>query len=134
MGLVENAQFVSDPYNGGISAFGVKTSSLDMNYLFIYCTTGILGCCMMALILLVLGVSLYKNRAQEYGGYYLVLFFTLLFYAFWETVLFTYRFWAMLVPHVILLYGACRKKEKAEKVSNLVKEELLYGKVVVYGR
>ena len=134
MGFVENAQFVSDPYNGGISAFGVKTSSLDMNYLFIYCTTGILGCCMMALILLVLGVSLYKNRAQEYGGYYLVLFFTLLFYAFWETVLFTYRFWAMLVPHVLLLYGACRKKERAEQVSNLVREELLYGKAVIYGR
>ena len=110
MGFVENAQFVSDPYNGGISAFGVKTSSLDMNYLFIYCTTGILGCCIMAFILIILGVSLYKNKAQEYGGYYLVLFFTLLFYAFWETILFTYRFWAMLVPHVILLYGAYRKK------------------------
>ena len=110
MGFVENAQFISDPYRGGISAFGVKTSSLDMNYLFIYCTTGILGCCMMAFILIILGVSLCRNRAQEYGGYYLVLFFTLLFYAFWETVLFTYRFWAMIVPHVILLYGANRKK------------------------
>ena len=110
MGFVENAQFISDPYNGGISAFGVKTSSLDMNYLFIYCTTGILGCCMIASVLIILGVSLYKNRAQRYGGYYLVLFVTLLFYAFWETILFTYRFWAMIVPHVILLYGANREK------------------------
>lgn len=108
MGFVENAQFVSDPYNGGLSAFGVKTSSLDMNYLFIYCTTGILGCCLVAFILIILGVSLYKNRGQRYGGYYLVLYICLLFYAFWETILFTYRFWAMIVPHVILLYGAYR--------------------------
>lgn len=109
MGFVENAQFVNDPYNGSISAFGVRTSSLDMNYLFIYCTTGILGCCMMAAILIILGVSLYKNRGQRYGAYYLVLYFSLLFYAFWETILFTYRFWAMIVPHVILLYGACKE-------------------------
>ncbi len=110
MGFVENAQFVSNPNNGGLSAFGVKTSSLDMNYLFMYCTTGILGCCMMAFILIILGVSLYKNREQRYGGYYLVLYICLLFYAFWETILFTYRFWAMIVPHVILLYGAGRGK------------------------
>ena len=131
MGFVENAQFISDPYNGGISAFGVRTSSLDMNYLFIYCTTGILGCCMMAFILIILGVSLYKNRAQKYGGYYLVLFFTLLFYAFWETILFTYRFWSMIVPHVILLYGAYRTKAGHDKTMD--KEKLKYGKALIYG-
>lgn len=111
MGFVENGEFVSDPYNGGISAFGVKTSSLDMNYLYIYCTTGIMGCCVMALVLVILGISLYRNKEQKYGGYYLILYFCLLFYAFWETVLFTYRFWAMIMPHVILLYGAYREKK-----------------------
>ena len=110
MGFVENAAFISDPYNNSLSAFGVETSSLDMNFLYIYCTTGILGCCMMAVILIILGVGLYKNRGQKYGGYYLVLFITLLFYAFWETILFTYRFWVMIIPHVILLYGANREK------------------------
>ena len=112
MGFVENGEFVSDPYNGGISAFGVKTSSLDMNYLYIYCTTGIMGCCIMALVLVILGISLYRNKEQKYGGYYLILYFCLLFYAFWETVLFTYRFWAMIMPHVILLYGAYREKNE----------------------
>ena len=106
MGFVENGAFISDPYNANLSAFGVQTSSLDMNFLYIYCTTGILGCCMMASILIILGVSLYKNRRERFGGYYLVLFITLLFYAFWETILFTYRFWGMIIPHVILLYGA----------------------------
>lgn len=113
MGFVENGAFISDPYNANLSAFGVQTSSLDMNYLYIYCTTGILGCCMMASILIILGVSLYKNRGEKYGGYYLVLFITLLFYAFWETILFTYRFWGMLIPHVILLYGANREENGA---------------------
>ena len=115
MGFVENGAFISDPYNANLSAFGVKTSSLDMNYVYVYCTTGILGCCLMASILIILGVSLYKNRAQEYGGYYLALFVTVLFYAFWETVLFTYRFWAMIVPHVILLYGANREKARRSR-------------------
>ena len=114
MGFVENGAFISDPYNANLSAFGVQTSSLDMNFLYIYCTTGILGCCMMASILIILGVSLYKNRREKYGGYYLVLYITLLFYAFWETILFTYRFWGMIVPHVILLCGA-----NIEKTTNV---------------
>lgn len=120
MGFVENGAFISDPYNSNLSAFGVQTSSLDMNFLYIYCTTGILGCCIMASILIILGVSLYKNRKEKYGSYYLVLFITMLFYAFWETILFTYRFWDMIVPHVILLYGANR-----EKATHIIKQAYL---------
>ena len=106
MGFVENGVFITDASNNWISAFGVRTSSLDMNYLYIYCTTGILGCAVIAVILLILGISLYKNRRKNYGPYYLVLFVIILFYAIMETVLFTYRFWAMMIPFVILFYGA----------------------------
>lgn len=106
MGFVENESFITDASNNWISDFGVATSSLDMNYLYIYCTTGILGCIVMALILFILGLSLYKNRQQKYGYYYLLLFILVLFYAFMETILFTYRFWAMMIPYVILFYGA----------------------------
>ena len=112
MGFVENEAFITDAGNNWISAFGVRTSSLDMNYLYIYCTTGILGCAVMALILLILGISLYKNRRQKYGFYYCLLYVVILFYAFMETILFTYRFWAMMIPYVILFYGAnkeCRE-------------------------
>ena len=112
MGFVENEVFITDARNNWISAFGVATSSLDMNYLYIYCTTGILGCVVMALILLILGISLYKNRHRKYGFYYIVLFIVILFYAFMETILFTYRFWAMMIPYVILFYGA--NKELSE--------------------
>ncbi len=112
MGFVENGAFVTDASNNWISAFGVATSSLDMNYLYLYCTTGILGCVVMASVLILMGIGLYKNRSRKYGLYYLVLFAVVLFYAFWETVLFTYRFWGMIIPHIILLYGA--NKEPAE--------------------
>ena len=105
MGFVENDAFITDASNNWISAFGVKTSSLDMNYLYLYCTTGILGCAVMALILFLIGISLYKNRRQKYGAYYLSLFVVILFYACMETILFTYRFWAMMIPYVILFYG-----------------------------
>ena len=106
MGFVENEVFITDASNNWISAFGVATSSLDMNYLYLYCTTGILGCGVMVLILLILGISLYQNRAQKYGYYYFVLFVVILFYACMETILFTYRFWAMMIVYVILFYGA----------------------------
>ena len=106
MGFVENEAFITDASNNWISAFGVRTSSLDMNYLYTYCTTGILGCAVMALILLILGISLYKNRGKKYGFYYLLLYVVILFYACMETILFTYRFWAMMIPYVVLFYGA----------------------------
>ena len=112
MGFVENEAFITNADNNWISAFGVMTSSLDMNYLYLYCTTGILGCAVMAMILLILGISLYKNRAQRYGYYYFLLYVVILFYAFMETILFTYRFWAMLIPFVILFCGANRECEE----------------------
>lgn len=112
MGFVENEAFITDASNNWISAFGVRTSSLDMNYLYIYCTTGILGCAVIALILITLGISLYKNRGNKYGSYYIVLFVVILFYAFMETILFTYRFWAMMIPYVILFYGANKECSK----------------------
>ena len=105
MGFVENEAFITDASNNWISAFGVKTSSLDMNYLYLYCTTGILGCAVMAIILLIIGVSLYRNRSCKYGSYYFLLFVVILLYACMETILFTYRFWAMMIPYVILFYG-----------------------------
>ena len=112
MGFVENDAFITDASNNWISAFGVGTSSLDMNYLYTYCTTGILGCAVMALILLILGIGLYKNRKQKYGYYYFLLYVVILFYACMETILFTYRFWAMMIPNVILFYGANKERSR----------------------
>ena len=106
----EGKRFAKETGEREVFAEQIRKSPTNMNYLFIYCTTGILGCCMMASILIILGISLYRNRGLRHGEYYMILYISLLFYAIWETVLFTYRFWAMMVPHVILLYGACKER------------------------
>jgi len=112
MGFVENNAFITDASNNWISAFGVHTSSLDMNYLYLYCTTGILGCSVIGLVLLILGISLYKNGRSKYGAYYFLLYVIILLYACMETILFTYRFWAMMIPFVILFCGANKELSK----------------------
>ena len=113
MGFVENGAFITNEANNWVSAFGVYTSSLDMNYLYLYCTTGRLGVGIYVTCLVILGVSLFLNRKQKYGLNYLVIYGVILFYAIWETVLFTPRFWAMLVPYAILLYGANNRQKKS---------------------
>ena len=67
---------------------------------------------MYVIVLVIIGVSLFLNRKQKYGLNYLVIYGVILFYAIWETVLFTPRFWAMMVPYVILLYGANNMQTK----------------------
>ena len=114
MGYVDNSAFITNEANNWISAFGVYTSSLDMNYLYLYCTTGRLGVAMYVCVLVIIGISLFLNRKQKYGLNYLVIYGVILFYAIWETVLFTPRFWAMMVPYVILLYGANNRQTKTE--------------------
>ena len=73
-------------------------------FAIIQCQNGMI--LIQALVLLILGISLYKKRSQKYGFYYLLLFAIILFYAFMETILFTYRFWPMMIAYVILFYGA----------------------------
>lgn len=120
MGFVENGAFITDESNNWVSAFGVYTSSLDMNYLYLYCTTGRLGVGIYVCVLVIIGISLILNRKQKYGFDYIVIYGVILFYAIWETILFTPRFWAMLVPYVILLYGANNWQTKASGIKRVV--------------
>ena len=113
MGFVDNSAFITNEANNWISKFGVYTSSLDMNYLYLYCTTGRLGVAIYVCALVIIGISLIVNRKQKYGLNYLVIYGIILFYAIWETILFTPRFWAMMVPYVILLYGANNRQPRA---------------------
>ena len=69
---------------------------------------------MYVCVLVIIGISLFLNRKQKYGLNYLVIYGVILFYAIWETVLFTPRFWAMMVPYVILLYGANNRQTRTE--------------------
>lgn len=112
MGFIDNGGFISDAWFGVYSAFGVPTSALDMNYVFWYCTTGIIGCLIMGIELAFLLACLIQNRRNEAGGLMLGLYLVLLFYAFWETILFTYRFWPMAPLFIILL---CRMSDTGYK-------------------
>lgn len=103
MGFVENAAFQSIQWQGIPSAFGVYTSTLDMNYLFWYCTTGVLGCVIMGSFLLFVLVLLLRNRLKQNGRLVIAIYLSILFYGYWETVFFAYRFWPMLVLFVFIL-------------------------------
>ena len=46
------------------------------------------------------------DKTFSYIPYYLLVYVLILLYACMETILFTYRFWAMMIPYVILFYGA----------------------------
>lgn len=106
MGYVDNQCFYRDESAGGVGGFGVATSSLDMNYLFIYCSTGILGTALFISMIALTGLGLFLNAGQENATTHIVLYLVLLFYAYWETIMFTYRFWSMIVPTTVLLYAS----------------------------
>lgn len=107
MGFTENGAFQSSWSldKGMVSAFGVSTTtSLDMYYIYVFCTTGILGSCVMGGVLVWLFISLFRKRKKEYEC--LCLYISVLFYAIWESVIFTYRFWPMLIIMVIIINKA----------------------------
>lgn len=112
MGFVENGAFQASwsISKGMVSAFGAgTTTSLDMNYVYILCTTGILGSCIMGMILLWLLCELIRKRKMKYVD--LCLYISVLFYAIWETVIFTYRFWTMLIIMAVIICNAFGKGE-----------------------
>lgn len=106
MGYVDNQCFYRDEGAGGIGGFGVATSSLDMNYLFIYCSTGILGTILFVSMIVLTGLGIFRNVGQEKGVSYILLYLVMVFYAYWETIMFTYRFWSMIVPTSIMVYAS----------------------------
>lgn len=103
MGFVENGAFITRWETGGIGAFGVATSSLDIYYLYVFCTTGILGLLIICAVLGFIFWNVKKKRKTFCGGIYFSLVISLLYYAFWESIIFNYRFWSSLVIMIVLL-------------------------------
>ncbi|MGM9552432.1 MAG: hypothetical protein ACI3XA_09290 [Clostridia bacterium] len=104
MGYVENANFQATRENNFTSAFGVRTSSLDMYYVYLYFTTGIIGCVLIGSALLYLLYLLIKNQGKPYALFGLALYIGWLFYAFWQCNLLTYRYYSPWFYLVVLLY------------------------------
>ena len=118
MGFVDNSAFQTTWSLQGrtMSAWGVLTSSLDMYYVFLYFTTGVIGCTFIAVILLCMLFSLLakRNRGNQY--IFLSLFFSLLFYGFWESIWFSYRFWPMLILIALLWIVVSGQGQREERV------------------
>lgn len=103
MGFVENSAFQYHWVDGvGSSAFGVRTSSLDMYYVYLYCTTGIIGCLMIGSILIYMAILIYKRRKEPFAPMMISIYICMLYYALWESVIFAFRFWPFFIVFVIL--------------------------------
>ncbi len=103
MGFVENSAFQYTWVDGvGSSAFGVKTTSLDIYYVYLYCTTGILGCIMVGAIITCMAIWIFKRRKEPYGSVMMSMCVCLLYYAIWESVIFTFRFWPFFIVFIVL--------------------------------
>lgn len=105
MGFVDNSVFIPSWSNstGLTSAFGASTSSVDMYYVYLFCSTGIFGCTIIGSILLYIAYVLWKQKNLKNRNIYISIYISILFYAFWESVIFSYRFWSMLILTVLLL-------------------------------
>ena len=98
MGFVESSGFIKDN-----SVFGITTSSLDMYYVYIFFTTGIIGCVIIGSALIILTVCIYKSPKNEFRNAISALYISILFFAFWQCNLFTYRYVSSFFVQVLLL-------------------------------
>lgn len=120
MGFVENSAFQYTWIDGvGSGAFGVRTSSLDMYYIYLYCTTGIVGCLMIGSIIVCMGIWIFKRRKEPYGALMISMYICLMYYAIWESVIFAFRFWPFFIVFIILwcfIDGTAQKDLKHTKI------------------
>lgn len=106
MGFVGNSAFQSSYATGFKSAFGVQTTSIDMYYVYLYYTTGIIGCIMVGSILLVILNKLVRAARSKEGKLILFLYISMLYYAYWESILFNEQFWpALILTDILLVYS-----------------------------
>lgn len=119
MGYVDNSGF-----NKQIMAFGVETSSLDMYYVYIFFTTGILGCIIIGTGLLIMLIRFLFIKKTNFHILNLGLYISLLFYSFWQCAMITYRYVSPTIFFVIFLCGLtedfCMEKKNMNEGSDKV--------------
>ena len=127
MGFVDNSGFQTSPTNNWISSFGVRTTSVDVYYLYIFFTTGIVGSIMIGFVLIYILVKLIKSDRSRGGNLELSLFITILYYSCWETILFTHKFW-QIIPLLIVVFIQMDEKCKiVDSFENLDKKQISSG-------
>ncbi|MBR5994196.1 MAG: hypothetical protein IK018_10355 [Lachnospiraceae bacterium] len=98
LGFVENAAFHADR-----NLFPMATSSLDMYYVYIYFSTGLLGSLMIGLALLTITVKLLINKRTGLNILAIGFWLAMLFFAFWQSNMFTHRYISSYVISTIIL-------------------------------
>lgn len=100
MGYVDNSRFAH--YD---ETFGVMTSSLDMYYLYIFFTTGVIGSILIGTAIVYMFyrvIRYYKWINQSIFVFSLTV--SWLFYAYWQCSLFNYRFLSSMVCMIIIFF------------------------------
>ena len=104
MGYIESAGFL----NG---AYGYETFPVDVYYLYIYLSTGVIGSVIIAIPLIYMLIKLIRKKtwfAQIIG---LSIYIAMLFDAFWQVNLFTYRYIPTLFLAVLIITEISKKEE-----------------------
>ena len=100
MGFVDNSGFHKE-----IAAFGVETSSLDLYYVYIFFTTGVVGCILIGSGLLMMLFKLLFQKKTDLNLTTLGLYLSMLFFAFWQCNMVTYRYVSPTILFTIILCG-----------------------------
>ena len=129
MGFVDNSGFHKE-----ISAFGVETSSLDLYYVYIFFTTGVIGCILIGGALVIMLLRLLFQKKTDLNITTIGLYLSMLFFAFWQCNMVTYRYVSPTVLFTIILCGMNKdfcmgskieKDKEANKIkTNYIKEIL----------
>ena len=93
----------SDGFQKANSVFGITTSSLDLYYVYIFFTTGVIGCVIQGSALVLILVKLARRKKDNLGIALLGIYISMLFLAFWQPSLFTYRYQSCFFLLVIIL-------------------------------
>lgn len=100
MGFVDNSGFHKE-----IAAFGVETSSLDLYYVYIFFTTGIVGCVLIGSALIIMLLRLLLQKKTDMNLATIGLYLSMLFFAFWQCNMVTYRYVSPTILFTIILCG-----------------------------
>ena len=96
MGYIESSGFYAD-------AYGYDTWPVDIYYLYIYLSTGVIGSIMIAIPLLFILYKLIRYKDDFIRYVMLPSYVAILFDGFWQVNIFTYRYVATLFIGVLLL-------------------------------
>ncbi len=98
LGFIENAAFHADR-----NLFPMATSSLDMYYVYIYFSTGLIGSIMIGVALLAITLKLLFNKKTGLNILAMGFWLSMLFFAFWQCNMFTHRYISSYVISTIFL-------------------------------